>query len=67
MRRLGHQVALVVLAFGNEDVTIQLDSLSLPWYSLRLEAGNYHNKGEVPISDGKLELKGFEGRLYISN
>ncbi|KAJ2913186.1 hypothetical protein MD484_g7227, partial [Candolleomyces efflorescens] len=63
VRRLRHQVALVVLAFGNEDVTIQLDSLSLPWSSLKLEAGNYHNKGEVPISDGKLELKGFEGGI----
>jgi hypothetical protein len=63
---LGDQLALVVLNFGNEDVSTQLDSPSLPWSSLQLEAGNYHNKGEVPIVDGKVEMKGFEGRLYIS-
>jgi hypothetical protein len=63
---LGDQLALVVLNFGNEDVTIQLESLSLPWTSLQLEIGNYRSKGEVPIVDGKMEMKGFEGRLYIS-
>ncbi|KAJ2933230.1 hypothetical protein H1R20_g3817, partial [Candolleomyces eurysporus] len=65
VRRLGDQVALVVLNFGNEDVTVRLDSPTLPWPSLQLEIGNYRNQGEVPIADGTLEMKGFEGRLYL--
>ena len=66
VRRLDDQLALVVLNFGNDDAVVQLDSLPFPWSSLQLEIGNYLNKGDGTITDGAIELKGFEGRLYFS-
>jgi oligo-1,6-glucosidase len=66
VRRLGNQFALVALNFGNDDAIVQLDSLPLPWSSLQLEIGNYRNEGDDTITDGTIQMKGFEGRLYLS-
>ncbi|TEB29233.1 glycoside hydrolase [Coprinellus micaceus] len=66
IRRSNEEWTLTVLNFGKASATLQLSSDSRPWSDLKLEIGNYHSTGEVPIAGDAVELKGWECRLYIS-